>query len=121
MARHAAKGVNERLHVVITRRVSLDRVYEGRDVQRVACIGYGAGVHARSRQNERKKSCSRRQRGQADVSSLRDHREARSSRSSCVRTGRDEERNFMAPPPLPSTEVYRLASLEELTASLSFA
>lgn len=25
----------------------------------------------------------------------------------------------MAPPPLPSTEVYRLASLEELTASLS--
>lgn len=54
MVRRAAKGVNERLHVVITR-VSLDRVYEGRDAQRVACIGHGAGVHARSRQNEWKK------------------------------------------------------------------
>lgn len=63
MARRAAKGVNERLHVVITRQVSLDRVYEGRDAQRVACIGHragpgGAGVQARSCQNERKKSCS---------------------------------------------------------------
>jgi len=54
MARRATKGVNERLHVVITRRVSLDHIYEGRDVQRVVCIGHGAGVHARSRQNERK-------------------------------------------------------------------
>lgn len=54
MARRAAKGVNERLHVVITRWVSLDRVYEGRDAQRVACIGYRAGVQARSRQKERK-------------------------------------------------------------------
>jgi len=43
IVRRAAKGVNERLHVVITRQVSLDRVYEGRDAQRVACIGYGTG------------------------------------------------------------------------------
>lgn len=103
MARRAAKGVNERLHVVITR-VSPDRVYEGRDAQRVACIGHGAGVHARSRQNERKKnSVPRRQRGQTDVSSLRDHREARSSRSSCVRTGREPGRRekFYGPSPPP--------------------
>lgn len=92
---------------------------------RGVCIGVqgGGGVRRAARfasgTNEKKilLSPTTQTDGRTDVSPLRDHREARSSRSSCVRTGRGEteetRREILW---LPG--VCRLASLEKLTASL---
>lgn len=89
MVRRAAKGVNERAarryHAAGFARSCLRRA---RCATRGVHRERGGGIRSFTSKRT-KKSCSRRQRGQTDVSSLRDHREARSSRSSCVRTGRE--------------------------------